>query len=80
MTKPELARTLLSRHGKCASQTISDWTGEFELPSQLADFYRDVVDDCSIRPIYIEILTCQLTEFLGDRVTAESALEMLEWC
>lgn len=39
---PEEARDLLSRHGECEPQIISDWSGTFNLPDALQGFYADV--------------------------------------
>lgn len=36
------ARQLLGRHGACAAQSESEWTGPVPLPDGLAKFYRDV--------------------------------------
>ncbi len=42
MATSEFARKLLSQHGVCMPQDSSDWSGPFELPTVLTDFYDDV--------------------------------------
>ena len=38
----EETRELLRRHGTCATQDATDWTGPFDLPDALREFYSDV--------------------------------------
>ena len=39
---PEQTRELLCRHGDCAPQDVTEWTGPFQLPEQLREFYSVV--------------------------------------
>ena len=38
----EKVKALLSIHGDVRSQPSSDWTGPFDIPPQLSEFYREV--------------------------------------
>lgn len=42
MIHSELVRGLLAKHGECRSQSASAWTGDFELPVEIANFYREI--------------------------------------
>lgn len=42
MTQPTVAKSLLEKHGTCREQLPDEWSGNFELPRELLDFYRDV--------------------------------------
>ncbi|EKU98526.1 hypothetical protein Lepto7375DRAFT_7822 [Leptolyngbya sp. PCC 7375] len=40
--KSAQTRELLTRHGDCEKQDLAEWSGPFELPNALRDFYSDV--------------------------------------
>ena len=42
MVDAEQARASLAAHGRLKSQPVEDWSGDFELPVAVADFYREV--------------------------------------
>ena len=42
MVTAEQARASLAAHGRLKSQPIEDWSGDFELPPSVADFYHEV--------------------------------------
>ncbi len=42
MVTNEQARELLMRHGECSAQDASDWAGDIDLPTSIAEFYKSV--------------------------------------
>jgi hypothetical protein len=84
MIAAERVRELVSSHGTVRSQAASEWTGEFPLPPELEQFYRQVgpddveIDGCG-NPILLPSLAGLWALQAGYRWHGSTGVRLDEW-